>query len=297
MSTTAEAAGADGSPGPGGSSGRSGSARSRRGTDHVDQHLPVGVLALACVGVALLVLPLLALFPRVEWAHFPSAITSPEALFALGLSLRTGAIAVGCCLILGIPLALVLARAPARLAAPLRTVVTLPLVLPPLVGGMALLYLFGRTGWLGRVLDTVGVSVPFTSAAVVLAQTFVAMPFLVLSLEGSLRTAGHRYEQVAATLGAGRWTILRRVTLPLVLPGLAAGTVLAFARAVGEFGATAMVAGNYPGRTQTIPMAIYTAFNGAGVDRDAALALAVLLVVVALVILIGLRDWRRRVAW
>ena len=259
--------------------------------------LPVWVLALAVLAVATLVLPLVALFPRVEWASFPAAITSPEALFALGLSLRTGAVAVVCCLLLGVPLALVLSRAPARLAAVLRTLVTLPLVLPPLVGGMALLYLFGRNGWLGQGLDLVGISVPFTPAAVVLAQTFVAMPFLVLSLEGSLRTAGDRYEQVAATLGAGSWTVLRRITLPLVLPGLAAGTVLAFARAVGEFGATAMVAGNRPGVTQTVPMAIYTAFNGAGVDRDAALALAVLLVVVALVILIGLRDWRRRVAW
>ena len=259
--------------------------------------LPVWVLALAVLAVATLVLPLAALFPRVEWARFPAAITTPEALFALGLSLRTGAVAVLCCLILGIPLALLLARAPHGVAAVLRTLVTLPLVLPPLVGGVALLYLFGRNGWLGQALELAGISVPFTSTAVVLAQTFVAMPFLVLSLEGSLRTAGSRYEQVAATLGAGSWTVLRRITLPLVLPGLAAGTVLAFARAVGEFGATAMVAGNRPGATQTVPMAIYTAFNGAGVDRDAALALAVLLVVVALVILIGLRDWRRRVAW
>lgn len=272
-------------------------ARAQRPRTEAAQRLPVPVLVVAVGAVGLLVLPLAGLFPRVDWPHFLEAITAPEALFALGLSLRTGAIAVVCCLVLGIPLALVLARARPGVAAVLRTLVTLPLVLPPLVGGLALLYLFGRQGWLGAILLPLGVEVPFSPAAVVLAQTFVAMPFLVLSLEGALRTAGSKYEEVAATLGAGRWTVLRRVTLPLVIPGLLAGTVLAFARAVGEFGATAMVAGNMPGRTQTVPMAIYTAFNGAGVGREAALALAVLLIVVALVILIGLRDWRRRVVW
>ncbi len=259
--------------------------------------IPPVLLAPAVVAVALLTLPLLALLPRVDWAGAPQALTSPEALAAVSLSLRTGLVAVGCCLILGIPLALVLARAPGPVAAVLRVLVTLPLVLPPLVGGLALLYLLGRQGWLGQATGAVGISVPFTTSAVVLAQTFVALPFLVISLESALRTAGGRYATVAATLGAGRWTVLRRITLPRAMPGLIAGTVLAFARAVGEFGATAMVAGNAPGRTQTIPMAIYTAFNGAGVSRDSALALAVLLVVVALVILIGLRDWRRREAW
>ncbi|SEE93307.1 ABC transporter permease [Ruania alba] len=263
----------------------------------VGGRIPPVLLVPALVAVALLVLPLLALLPRVDWAGAPAAITSPEALTALSLSLRTGLVAVGCCLLLGVPLALVLARTTGPLAATLRVLVTLPLVLPPLVGGLALLYLFGRQGWLGQALDVVGISVPFSTAAVVLAQTFVAMPFLVITLEGALRTAGTRYATVAATLGASRWTVLRRVTLPLAAPGLLAGTVLAFARAVGEFGATAMVAGNAPGRTQTIPIAIYTAFNGAGVSRDAALALAVLLVLVALVILVGLRDWRRREVW
>ncbi|UFU07240.1 ABC transporter permease [Ruania halotolerans] len=272
----------------------SSSATTRSG---VGGRIPRVLLAPAALAVALLTLPLLALLPRVDWANAPQAVTSPEALAALSLSLRTGLVAVGCCVILGIPLALVLARATGPVAATLRVLVTLPLVLPPLVGGLALLYLFGRHGWLGQALDVVGISVPFSTAAVVLAQTFVALPFLVISLEGALRTAGTRYATVAATLGASRWTVLRRVTLPLAAPGLLAGTVLAFARAVGEFGATAMVAGNAPGRTQTIPMAIYTAFNGAGVSRDSALALAVLLVLVALVILIGLRDWRRREAW
>lgn len=296
MRTAAEeraAAGPGSEPEPAGS----GRARAAAESPAPGQRLPWPIPVIATCAVALLILPLAGLFPRVQWAHFTEAITSPQALFAVGLSLRTGAIAVVCCLLLGIPLALVLARARPGVAAVLRTLVTLPLVLPPLVGGLALLYLFGDQGWLGRILIPLGVEVPFSPAAVVLAQTFVAMPFLVLSLEGALRTAGRRYEEVAATLGAGRWTVLRRVSLPLVLPGLLAGTVLSFARAVGEFGATAMVAGNMPGRTQTVPMAIYTAFNGAGVGHDAALALAVLLIVVALVILIGLRDWRRRVVW
>lgn len=261
------------------------------------RRLPIPVLILAFAGLALPVLPLLALLPRVNWAGFPAAITSPAALAALSLSVRTGALAVMCCLLFGVPLALLIAQAPPRTAAVLRTLVTLPLVLPPLVGGMALLYLFGRTGYLGHTLDLLGISIPFTFAAVVLAQTFVAMPFLVISLVGSLRAVGTQYEVVAATLGAGRWRILTRVTLPLVAPGLAAGTVLAFARAVGEFGATALVAGNIPGVTQTVPLAIYSAFNGAGVTRESALALSVLLVLVAFVILLLVRDWRRKDLW
>jgi molybdate transport system permease protein len=286
-----------GPPTPDGRTSAAVSAGSRDDRGTVPRPLPVLLVVPAVLGLAAVLLPLAALFPRVDWATFPSAITSPAALTALSLSLRTGLAATACCLVLGVPLALYMSRAPTRLAAALRIVVTLPLVLPPLVGGMALLYLFGVNGYLGAVLTTFGITIPFSTVAVVMAQTFVAMPFLVISLEGALRTAGGRYEFVAATLGAGRWTVLWRITLPLVLPGLIAGTVLAFARAVGEFGATALFAGNQPGVTQTMPMAIYTAFNGAGVTRDSALALAVLLVVVSLVILLALRDWRRREAW
>ncbi|TDE94174.1 molybdate ABC transporter permease subunit [Occultella glacieicola] len=288
---------AAGPPGPAGPTPAPASARSRGERGAAPRPLPVLLAVPAVLGLVAVLLPLVALFPRVDWATFPAAITSPAALSALSLSLRTGLAAMVCCLVLGVPLALYLSRAPSRLAEVLRIIVTLPLVLPPLVGGMALLYLFGVNGYLGQVLTVVGITVPFTTLAVVMAQTFVAMPFLVISLEGALRTAGTRYEYVAATLGAGRWTVLRRITLPLVMPGLIAGTVLAFARAVGEFGATALFAGNQPGVTQTMPMAIYTAFNGAGVTRDSALALAVLLVVVSLVILLVLRDWRRREAW
>ncbi|MHA7985371.1 molybdate ABC transporter permease subunit, partial [Rathayibacter sp. CAU 1779] len=173
-------------------------------------------------------------------------------------------------------------------AAVLRAVVTVPLVLPPMVGGLALLFLFGRTGWLGFT----GWQLPFTTTAVVLAQTFVAMPFLVLALEGALRTSGLDYERTAAGLGAGRWTTLWRVTLPLAGPGLLSGVILCFARAVGEFGATALFAGNAPGVTQTMPLAIYTAFNGGGVSQDAAVALSLLLLVTAIAVLLLVRAWR-----
>ena len=251
------------------------------------------VLALpAVLGLALLGLPLGALVARVEWSTLWTDITSTEALSALGLSLVTGLIATACCVVLGVPLALVIARAGRRRAAVLRAVVTVPLVLPPMVGGVALLFLFGRSSWLGGVLAEWGVRVPFTTVAVVIAQTFVALPFLVLALEASLRTTGVGFEQAAASLGAGRWTILRRVTLPLAAPGLIAGVVLCFARAIGEFGATALFAGNAPGVTQTMPLAIYSAFNGAGVAQGTAVALSLLLLVAAIAVLLLVRAWR-----
>lgn len=246
----------------------------------------------AAIGLGLLTLPIIGLIARVEWATVPSALTSPAAVDALWLSLRTGTAATALCLVLGIPLAVVMARSGQRTAGILRALTTLPLVLPPMVGGIALLSLLGRSGLLGASLDAWGISIPFTTLAVVIAQSFVALPFLVISLEGSLRTAGTRFETVAATLGAGRWTVFRRITLPLVWPGLLAGTVLCFARALGEFGATALFAGNAQGITRTMPLAIYTAFNGAGVTQDSAIALSLLLVVVAIVILLLMRSWR-----
>ncbi|MBN9170653.1 MAG: molybdate ABC transporter permease subunit, partial [Microbacterium sp.] len=215
-------------------------------------------------------------------------ITSQTALDALRLSVVTGLIATVACTILGVPLALVIARSGARTAAVLRAIVTVPLVLPPMVGGIALLFLFGRRGWFGAL----GLQIPFTTTAVVIAQTFVALPFLVLALEGALRTSGVAFERTAAALGAGRWTILRRVTLPLAAPGLLAGVILCFARAIGEFGATALFAGNAPGVTQTMPLAIYTAFNGAGVSQGTAVALALLLLITAVAVLLLVRAWR-----
>ncbi len=247
----------------------------------------------AVIGLAVLILPIIGLISRVDWRIFPKAITSPDAVDALTLSLRTGLASTIVCLIVGIPLAVVIARSRPRIAGMLRVAATLPLVLPPMVGGIALLYLLGRNGLLGATLNLAfGIRLPFTTTAVVIAQAFVALPFLVISLEGALRTAGTRFETVAATLGAGRWTVFRRVSMPLVLPGLVAGTVLCFARALGEFGATALFAGNAAGTTRTMPLAIYTAFNGAGVSQDSAIALSVLLVAVALVILLLMRSWR-----
>ena len=255
--------------------------------------IPRLLLVPAGIGTALLLLPLLALLVRADWPALPAAVTSPASLAALELSLGCGLLAVLTCLVLGVPLALLLARHEGPIVRVLRGLVTLPLVLPPLVGGIALLYLFGRHGLLGRPLETVfGLRLPFSTAAVVIAETFVAMPFLVLSLEGSLRTAGVGYEAVAATLGARRATVFRRVTLPLVGPGLLSATVLCFARALGEFGATALFAGNNPGVTQTVPLAIYNLFNGGTVDQDTAVALSLLLMAAAALILIFLRPRR-----
>ncbi|MFB8892457.1 ABC transporter permease [Microbacterium plantarum] len=254
--------------------------------------MPRVLLVPAVVGLALLVVPLAALVGRVDPATVWTDVTSPEARAALALSLQTALAATAACIVLGVPLALTIARAGARGAAVLRAIVTVPLVLPPMVGGVALLFLFGRTGWLGAMLGEAGIRIPFTTVAVVIAQTFVALPFLVLALEGALRATGVGYEQTAAALGAGRWRILFRVTLPLAAPGLIAGTVLCFARALGEFGATALFAGNAPGVTQTMPLAIYTAFNGAGVSQGTAVALSLLLLITAIAALLLVRAWR-----
>lgn len=256
------------------------------------ERLPVWLLIPAGIAVLLLVLPFVALLVRLNWATVPAAVTSPEALQALGLSLATAAIATVICAVLGIPLAVVIARSPGWLAATLRTLSTLPLVLPPLVGGIALLALLGRNGLLGATLAVAGIQIPFTTAAVVIAQTFVALPFLVIAIEGALRAIGTEHERVAAGLGASRFTVFRRVTLPLAAPGLIAGTVLCFARALGEFGATALFAGNSAGVTRTMPLAIYTAFNGAGVDEDTAIALSLMLILVAIAALVLVRGWR-----
>jgi len=251
-------------------------------------HAPRVLIVPAALGIVFLVLPLAALVGRVQWGTLWPDVTSAEALSALRLSLVTGLVATAICLLIGIPLALTIARAAQRTAAVLRAVVTVPLVLPPMVGGLALLFLFGRSGWLGWT----GWQVPFTTPAVVLAQVFVALPFLVLALEGAVRTSGVEYERTAAGLGAGSWTILWRVTLPLAGPGLLSGTVLCFARAAGEFGATALFAGNAPGVTQTMPLAIYTAFNGAGVSQGSAIALSLMLLVTSVAVLLLVRGWR-----
>ncbi|WP_203135364.1 ABC transporter permease [Microbacterium sp. JZ31] len=251
------------------------------------------ILALpAVLALALLVVPLAGLIARADWPSLWTDVTSRESLDALGLSLVTGLIATAVCLVLGLPLAILIARARPGIAAVLRVLVTVPLVLPPMVGGVALLYLFGRSAPAGAWLAGWGLGLPFTTAAVVVAQVFVALPFLVLAVEGAVRAVGVEYERTAASLGAGRWATLWRITLPLAAPGLVAGLVLCFARAIGEFGATALFAGNNPGVTQTMPLAIYTAFNGSGVGEGPAVALSLLLLVTAIAVLLLVRAWR-----
>lgn len=251
--------------------------------------LPAGLWVPAGLAAAVLFLPLAALLIRVDWAQVPATLFSSEALSALGLSLFTAGIATVLCVLLGLPLAFVIARASGVVATALRALTTLPLVLPPLVGGLALLSLLGRGGVIGDALAEAGIRVPFTTTAVVIAQTFVALPFLVISVEGALRNLDSGYEHVAESLGARPWTVMRRVTLPLLAPSLTAGAILCFTRALGEFGATALFAGNAPGTTRTMPLAIYTAFNGAGVTQDTALTLSLLLVFVAIVALMCTR--------
>ena len=227
--------------------------RSRNGYTGV----PPWIYAIAAAGALFVLLPLAAMVAKVNWNQFIPLITSESSLTALGLSLRTSATSTALCVVLGVPLALVLARGSFPGQRLLRAFVLLPLVLPPVVGGIALLYTFGRQGLLGKSLEVAGIQIAFSTTAVVLAQTFVALPFLVVSLEGALRTAGTKYEAVAATLGARPTTVLRTVTLPLVLPGLLSGAVLTFAHTMGEFGVVLMVGGNIPGETRTAAIALY----------------------------------------
>ncbi|RBY96941.1 molybdate ABC transporter permease subunit [Blastococcus sp. TF02-8] len=250
--------------------------------------VPAPLLVPATVGVLFLALPLVGLLIRTPWSQLVPQLTAPGVGQALRLSLVSATLATLLSLLLGVPLAWVLARSRARGRAVLRALVTVPLVLPPVVGGVALFLVLGRQGIVGSWLDDAfGITIPFTTTAVVIAETFVAMPFLVISVEGALRAADARFEEVAATLGAGRWTTFRRVTLPLVAPGIAAGAVLCWARALGEFGATITFAGNFPGTTQTMPLAVYLALQR---DPDAAIVLSVLLLVVSLGTLLLLRD-------
>ncbi|BDY32175.1 molybdate ABC transporter permease [Mycolicibacterium mageritense DSM 44476 = CIP 104973] len=253
--------------------------------------LPRWIFLPATIGAGFVVLPLIAVVVKVDWTRFWALITSDSATTALLLSLRTAAASTALCVLVGVPLALVLARSDGRFVRLTRPLILLPLVLPPVVGGIALLYAFGRLGLLGRYLDAAGVQIAFTTAAVVLAQTFVSLPFLVVSLEGAARTAGTDFEVVAATLGARPSTVWWRVTLPLLGPGLLSGAVLAFARALGEFGATLTFAGSRQGVTRTLPLEIYLQRES---DPDAAVALSVLLVVVAAVVVIGLGSRRLR---
>jgi molybdate transport system permease protein len=253
--------------------------------------LPRWIFVPAAVGALFVVVPLIAVAAKVDWPQFWSLITSQSSVTALLLSLKTAAASTVLCLLLGVPMALVLARSESRLVRMARPVILLPLVLPPVVGGIALLYAFGRLGLIGQYLEVAGIQIAFTTTAVVLAQTFVSLPFLVIALEGAARTVGAAYEVVAATLGARPTTVWWRVSLPLLAPGLVSGAVLAFARSLGEFGATLTFAGSREGVTRTLPLEIYLQRES---DADAAVALSLLLVAVAAVVVVGLGSRRLR---
>lgn len=250
--------------------------------------MPAVLVLPAVLALAFLLLPLAALLVRAPWRTLPTALVSPEVLQALRLSLVCATLATLLCLVLGIPLAWLLARARFPGRSLVRALVTVPLVLPPVVGGVALLLLLGRRGLLGQHLDAwFGITIPFTTTAVVLAEAFVALPFLVIAVEGALRGADARYEDAAATLGASRFTVFRRVTLPMVAPGVVAGAVLCFARALGEFGATITFAGSFPGVTRTMPLSVYLALE---TEPEAAIVLSLVLLLVSVLVLATLRD-------
>ena len=250
--------------------------------------LPVGLGILAALAVAMVAVPLLGLLLHTPWRELGSVLGAPDVGQAMVLSLESSLGALGVSLLLGVPLAWILARTNFRGRDLVRALVTLPMVLPPVVGGVALLFAFGRHGLVGQFLAGVpGFPAPFTTGAVVLAETFVAMPFMVITAEAGLRQMDTRYEEAAATLGAGPWRRFRTITLPLIAPSLGAGAALSWARALGEFGATITFAGNLPGRTQTMPTAIYVLLE---TNPDHAVAVSLLLLVLSLAVLVLLRG-------
>jgi len=253
-----------------------------------EERAPVSLIVLAILGAGLFAVPLLGLIWRVPWRQLPALLTDDVVIDALGLSLVTSLTSTGIALLLGFPLAWLLANREFPGRRLVRGLVLLPLVLPPVVGGAALLFALGRRGLVGEPLyQTTGLVLPFSIWGVVLATTFVAMPFLVITVEGALRNLDRRYEGAAASLGASRWTVLRRVTIPMIAPSLIAGMVLTWARAFGEFGATITFAGNLQGRTQTLPLAVFVALES---NRDLAVAISLLMVVISLAVLVALRE-------
>jgi molybdate transport system permease protein len=268
------------------------SGRAAERAARADNRGPLLIVAPALIGLAFLLVPLISLLVRAPWHGMARLLSESQVLTALRLSLLCATAATIASLVLGVPLAWVLARLNFPGRGLVRALVTLPLILPPVVGGLALLLAFGRNGLLGSYLDDwFGVTLPFTTPGVIVAETFVAMPFLVVTVEGALRSADDDLEEAASTLGASRLTVFRRITLPLIGPSLVAGSVLCWARALGEFGATITFAGNYPGTTQTMPLAVYNALE---TDPEAAIALSLVLLLVAVIVLVGLRDrWLR----
>jgi molybdate transport system permease protein len=256
---------------------------------------PVLVTMLAAAALAVFLLaPLVGLLERTPWRELPDLLTDSDVRTALRLSLVCSISATAISIVFGVPLAWLLARGRFRGRGLVRAVVLVPMVLPPVVGGVALLLAFGRRGLVGQWLDQwFGVRLAFSTPGVILAETFVAMPFLVVTVEAALRSLDSRFEEAAATLGAGRWTVFRRVTLPMIGPALAAGVALTWARALGEFGATITFAGNVPGRTQTMPLAVFLALE---TDPAAAIALSLVLLAVSVttLALVGSRVLRAR---
>ncbi|HKA68190.1 MAG TPA: ABC transporter permease [Actinomycetes bacterium] len=260
-----------------------------RAADRAKARPPWALIPLAVLAAAFLVVPFLALLQRTPWTGLGDLIGRPVVVDALRLSLLSSLAATGAALVLGIPLAWLLARQRFPGRSVVRAMVLLPMVLPPVVGGAALLFAFGRRGLLGEpVYDQTGLLLPFSTAGVIVANTFVAMPFLIITVEAGLRSMDRRYEDAAATLGASAWTVFRRITVPMVAPSIVAGAVLCWARALGEFGATVTFAGNLQGRTQTMPLAVFLALESG--DRQAAIALSLLLIVVSLAVMVPMRD-------
>ena len=252
---------------------------------HRHAGIPRWIALPAACAVLFLLVPFIALLVRIDWVQFPHLFTQALGSQALALSLRTCLASTLACIIVGLPLALVCARArDTWWSRVLRSMVTLPMVLPPVVAGLALLITWGRRGLIGAYLQIFGINIAFTTVAVIMAQTFVSLPFFVSSLEGALRTRGFNEERVASGLGASPSRTLWSVTLPLMIPALVSSTALAFSRALGEFGATITFAGSLAGVTRTLPLEIYLQREE---STDMALMLSVILVFVALVLVGG----------
>lgn len=249
---------------------------------------PRGLSAIGIPAAALIVVPVVAVAWRTPWSNFVDAISDEASFTALKLSLRTSLITTVLALVFGTPLAWSMAMSRFRGRSLVRALVVLPMVLPPVIGGVALLFAFGRRGMLGGLLDDwFGIRLAFTETAAIMSQFFVAAPFFIVVMEAAFEQLDQRIVGTARSFGLGPWRTFVTVTLPLVGPSLLAGLVLTWARALGEFGATITFAGNTPGRTQTVPLAVYSALESGG---DSALALSVLMVVISIGVLAGLRG-------
>ncbi len=250
--------------------------------------VPTVVVIAAVLAAAIFVIPLAGMLWRAPWSSAWSTLSTHDALTSLRLSLETSIAATAIAVVFGVPLAWVQARVEYPGRSVVRALTLLPMVLPPVVGGIALLLALGKKGLVGQYLDDVGVHLPFHVGGAILAETFVAMPFLVLTVEAAFRTADTRYEDAARTLGASRLNVFRRVTLPMIRPSLVAGALLCWARALGEFGATIMFAGNAPGKTQTLPLFVYVKLEAG--STDAAVILSLVMLAISLVVLVSLRE-------